>query len=704
MLNKIKIGPKLIGGFVIVAMIIVAVAIISYVNMKSINNLLSSMYTERLVPTANLMTTDSWVMQIRGDIYKYILVTQEREKTLKTINNEMDSVEKGMNDYQAAGIDEKEKPFYDKFMENWKNYKNEITDIITQCKAGNDKASIEQLLDGGSTAELRKSLGVNIDGLIKVNTDEAIRQNEDGKKTFNASAGILLFAGILAVLLAIVIGVSLTLSLTRPLARAVQMIQELGKGHLGMRLKMNSEDEIGIMAKTMDQFADDLQTVVVGTMKKISEGDVSMNVEIKDNQDEIAPALKNTVDALKGLISETKNLVQESLNGNLSTRGDADGFKGAYKEIIEGLNKTMEAIVVPINESSAVLEKVAARDMSARMKGDYKGDFAKMKTSINSAVDNLDQALSQVSQATEQVSSASQQISAGSQSLAQGANEQASSLEEISSSLEEMTSMTKQSADNANQAKTLAVEANGNAKGGVEAMKKMDVAIQKIKVSSDETSKIIKTIDEIAMQTNLLALNAAVEAARAGEAGRGFAVVAEEVRNLAQRSAEAAKNTANMIAESVKNADEGVKIAGEVSSVFVSIDGSVKKVNDLINEIAAASQEQSQGIEQVNTAVAQMDKVTQQNAANAEESASAAEELSSQAEELQGMVGQFALSQTTQGKGTVTPAHHVVHQQIQTPLENKKQKLIAAKGVQRKTHNVKAEEIIPMNEDELKEF
>ena len=241
----------------------------------------------------------------------------------------------------------------------------------------------------------------------------------------------------------------------------------------------------------------------------------------------------------------------------------------------------------------------------------------------------------------EQVAAASGQVSAASQSLAEGATEQAAGLEETSSSLEEMSSMTKQNADNAQQANTLAVEARNSADTGSDAMNRMNAAIQEIQKSSDETAKIIKVIDEIAFQTNLLALNAAVEAARAGEAGKGFAVVAEEVRNLAMRSAEAAKNTASMIEEAVKNSKNGVDIATEVSKILDEIVQSVGKTTDLVSEIAAASQEQAQGIDQVNTAVAQMDKVTQQNAANAEESASASEELSSQAESMNEIVGEL---------------------------------------------------------------
>ncbi|HEV7301801.1 MAG TPA: methyl-accepting chemotaxis protein [Tepidisphaeraceae bacterium] len=240
-----------------------------------------------------------------------------------------------------------------------------------------------------------------------------------------------------------------------------------------------------------------------------------------------------------------------------------------------------------------------------------------------------------------QVASASTQVSAGSQSLAQGASEQAAALEESTSALEEMSSMTKKNSETAIQARALANDTQAAASKGNEAMAKMSTAINDIQKSATETSKILKTIDEIAFQTNLLALNAAVEAARAGEAGKGFAVVAEEVRNLAMRSAEAAKNTATMIEGSVQNARNGVAIVTEVGSSLAEITEASQKVNNLVGEIAAASQEQSQGIGQINTAVSQMDKVTQESAANAEESAAAAEELSSQAEQLQGVVGEL---------------------------------------------------------------
>jgi methyl-accepting chemotaxis protein len=241
-----------------------------------------------------------------------------------------------------------------------------------------------------------------------------------------------------------------------------------------------------------------------------------------------------------------------------------------------------------------------------------------------------------------QVAAAAGQVSASSQAMAEGASEQAASLEEISSSIEELASMTKRNAENAVSGKTAAAQARAAAEAGAAEMERMQAAMNAIQQSSTDIGKIIKTIDEIAFQTNILALNAAVEAARAGEAGAGFAVVADEVRSLAQRSALAARETADKIADAIARSGQGVELSARVSVGLQEILSKSREVDRLVTEVATASNEQSEGISQINMAISQMDKVTQSNAAGAEETASAAEELNAQSEELRNSSAELA--------------------------------------------------------------
>ncbi|MDH4320652.1 MAG: methyl-accepting chemotaxis protein [Desulfobulbaceae bacterium] len=302
----------------------------------------------------------------------------------------------------------------------------------------------------------------------------------------------------------------------------------------------------------------------------------------------------------------------------------------------------------------------------------------------------------------EQVAAASNQISSTSQELAEGANQQAAGLEETSASLEEMSSMTKQNSDNAKYASTLAKDTNKIVEDASQTMAQLTSAMAAITRSSDETSKIIKTIDAIAFQTNLLALNAAVEAARAGEAGAGFAVVADEVRNLAMRAAEAASDTTVLIENTVDRIKDGNTLVATSSATFTQIAESSLKVTQLVDEISAASNEQSQGVGQLNSAMSEMDKVVQQNAASAEESASASEELSAQAATLRGAVADLATMMTGRSRQESQRSVPVVAQRRTLVADSESNKKLLTPRPQAKL--ALATQAIPLDDDNFQDF
>ena len=342
---------------------------------------------------------------------------------------------------------------------------------------------------------------------------------------------------------------------------------------------------------------------------------------------------------------QIENLIDGASQGQLDTRIDHTVYKGFMKSLGEGINSLMDAVVEPLKGGMAVMETLSRGDLTQKMQGEYEGEFAALRDSVNGTVDNLVDIVGKIRESGTNIAGASTEIAQGNSDLSQRTEEQASSLEETASSMEELTSTVKQNADNARQANQLASGARDQAEKGGSVVGNAITAMSEINSASKKIADIISVIDEIAFQTNLLALNAAVEAARAGEQGRGFAVVASEVRNLAQRSAGAAKEIKSLINDSVEKVDEGSRLVNESGETLDEIVGAVKKVSDIIAEIAAASQEQSTGIEQVNKAIMQMDEVTQQNAALVEEAAAASESLDEQANGLDQLMTFFKVSE-----------------------------------------------------------
>jgi methyl-accepting chemotaxis protein len=449
------------------------------------------------------------------------------------------------------------------------------------------------------------------------------------------------------------------------------------------------------------------------------------NLKLVENQnyDKALEVLKEVTTAREIANNELQALVDynEELASNTLQRNNENYMRLLILMIAIIILCVFSAIVLglyisgiiskPVNEMVGAAEKIALGDINVSIVSDTKDEIGKLTAAFNKMIQNIrnqalvveriadgdltveveirsdndllgkklleltqknNEILTNIASASEQVATGSKQISDSSIALSQGATEQASAIEELTASLEEISSQTQLSAQNANEVNTLAVDAKVNAMKGNDQMKEMLKAMDEINISSSSISRIIKVIDDIAFQTNILALNAAVEAARAGQYGKGFAVVAEEVRNLAARSANAAKETTEMIGQSIKKVEDGTKIANETAQEFQTIVHHIETVAKLVNDIAVASNEQAMGIEQINQGIMQVSEVVQTNTATSEEGAAASEELSNQAMLLKEMVGKFKLRESKYSDNRLEEISPEVLSMLENMVYNKK--------------------------------
>lgn len=666
MFSKLSLGAKIAAGFGIVLVIAMILGLIAYLSTSSIvagSESLTNAYMP-FVDNANALERN--YLQTMSDMNTFSLTGDAAYKD-KAVTN-LALVKKELEEADALVKDNAQLADRKATVESLKSAFNKYEDMINQAA-----------VSGGQFVAARDLCRASADKFLK----EANKVYNFQK---NAIVQITLFGG------------------SASAEELVQKINKLnasndavtnGTAILLASMKLESERDEDGARKAIKRFSN-----VEAQLNNLK----SMNLtDTEIGQVDIALQEMNT---FKSSFETMVNAWVEVNNINQSTEAISIEVLSLVKESSQkGIESTREIAanttgIVSTAANTIIIGLLATLVIGIFLSISITGNITK---SIHNVIRGLESNATQVHAAAGQVASASHE-------MAEGANNQASSIEEVSSSLIEMASMTKQNADNAKEANILARNAKDSAESGNNAMTKMAEAINRIKNSADETAKIVKTIDEIAFQTNLLALNAAVEAARAGEAGKGFAVVAEEVRNLAQRSAEAARNTSELIQESQNNSGQGVKVTEEVGTILKDIVIDSNKVTSLVSEVASASEEQAEGIEQINAAVSQMDQVTQSNAANAEESSSSSQQLSSQASQLSQMV-KTLVSLVDGSKGNAAkPAKSA------KKIDNggiKRAKAAIPSQVSRKPANahatnrkveVRPEQVIPFDDDDLADF
>ena len=705
-----KILAKLLLGFVSVAVLCAFVGIVGISQVSNLDRNITRLADETIPSLGYLKTIDIEFTNIKAGVRS--LAHPNGLDNAEYYKRQLTNIETARENYKAARdayeklakVPEEERLYRETLalLEKAVEYNNQMIDLAAKAKAASatDRPGYVSQMFYMIESDRRLAFDNMQSALKKLIAFDQKYYGVDLPQAALSSAHtavlILIVITILAFVIAVFLGIVLGNSLSRSLRDSVVVLNKIAAGDMSDRLKSRSNDEFKEVAASVNTVADTITALVseaglltvaavegrlstrgdaakfkggyheivegvnktldavIGPLNvaaayvdRISKGDIPQKITDNYNGDfnVIKTNLNVCIDAVNALVSDAGMLSKAAVEGRLATRAEAAKHQGDFRKIVEGVNKTLDLVIDPINETTAILKRMADGDLTTTMTGDYKGDFDILKTALNNTIDSINDILGQVSIAVEQVSAGSQQVSQASQALSQGATEQASSLEEITSSVTEIAGQTRQNTDNAVQVNTLAKTAKDDAEQGNVQMADLVSAMSDINKSAEEIRKIVKAIDDISFQINLLALNANVEAARAGKYGKGFAVVAEEVRNLAVRSAGSVKETTNMVDEAIANITRGNELVEVTAKQLTSIVGGAAKVAGLAEEVSVASREQSQGLEQISTGLNQIDQVTQANTASAEESASASEELSSQAQQLKAMIGRFRLKE-----------------------------------------------------------
>ncbi len=692
MFNNLTIKTRLISLITFLSVLMIAVGVMGLWGMGQSNQGLKTVYEDRTVPLGDvnmIIRKNNLNLQAVADalLNPTPEIAKEHVAEIKKTREEIGKIWDG---YMATYLTPEEAVVAKNFADARTAFVKEGLTPAEDALLAGRYADARRLYDG-AMREAFKNVRKYGNDLAQLQLDIAKSEYDEAQKRFGTIRNISILLIIIGVLMGIFIATMLIRNLSRSLSQASDVATKIAAGDLTSRISITNHDEVGQLLKSMQIMQDAINAFVTaqgvmaqkhaegwikeqiddtkfqGTYGKMAreinelvnshiavkmkvvevisqyaKGDFARDMDrLPGDKAKITAAMDAVKQALLDISNQIKMLAEAGAQGDFGKRGEAERFEFIFRDMLRDMNTLIDTCDVGFNDVMRVAQALAKGDLTQSITKDYPGVFGQTKDAMNGTVSNLKELVGQIKDATDTINTASKEIAAGNSDLSQRTEEQASSLEETASSMEELTSTVKQNAENAKQANQLAIGASDVAGKGGAVVGQVVTTMDSINESSRKIVDIISVIDGIAFQTNILALNAAVEAARAGEQGRGFAVVAGEVRNLAQRSAAAAKEIKTLIGDSVEKVEGGSKLVAQAGQTMEEIVTAIKRVTDIMSEISAASTEQSAGIEQVNLAITQMDEVTQQNAALVEEAAAAAESLEEQAQNLSVSVGTF---------------------------------------------------------------